>query len=219
MSTSQYAYPPSSDGASLGKALGDVFKQAKLRNYSGTSNFLGADSSSIHGVSYVPAKVTGGNILCSNTSQTDSLQLSASAAYNHRMHSNITGAVGIPGASSPVSSLMSGPSSASTISSNFSFLTSRNRYYLSKSFDIEDDLEFCPEIPESQFNGIKKFNPYTASVFSPSQDSVHLSRPESPNANFSSRSHTPHTPRTNKALEIVNPQTRMRVASPPACNK
>lgn len=98
---------------------------------------------------------------------------------------------------------------------NYSFHTPRLRYYLSKSFDIEDDMEFCPEIPE-HYSGnsphTKKFNPYTASVFSPSHN------PISPTA-ASATAAAPlsprvHTPRLKKPLEIINPQTKLRVGSP-----
>lgn len=110
--------------------------------------------------------------------------------------------------------------------SNYSFHTPRLRYYLSKSFDIEDDLEFCPEIPEnySSSPSNKKFNPYTASVFSPSQ--IGRSSPPAASAmlygqNQNGNATQPfnlsprvHTPRIKKPLEIINPQTKLRVGSP-----
>lgn len=143
------------------------------------------------------------------------------APYAGHSHGHAhSGQMGIPGSASPTISLMSGPSSASTISSNYSLHSSRARYYLSKSFDIEDDLEFCPDIPETHAYNGKRFNPYTASIFSPSQESVDPSSPQSPAiVSVAPRAHTPHTPRTKKALDIVNPQTRMRVASPSIHNK
>ncbi|KAK6198570.1 uncharacterized protein RJT21DRAFT_115527 [Scheffersomyces amazonensis] len=118
-------------------------------------------------------------------------------------------------------------------SSNYSFHTPRLRYYLSKSFDIEDDLEFCPEISESYNTSptIKKFNPYTATVFSPSQEIHGSSGQHSSNSSTSSQqssslptsamSTSPrvHTPRIKKPLEIINPQTKMRVGSPAIQNK
>lgn len=147
-----------------------------------------------------------------------------SPAENYALRYTLNGTashpVAIPGSTSPLSSLMSGPSSLSTVLSNYSVRSSRNRYYLSKSFDLEDDLEFCPDIPETGTSHVKKFNPYTASVFSPSQEFQHTSRPQSPPlSGVAPRAHTPHTPRTRKALEIVNPQTRMRVLSPSFPNK
>lgn len=84
-------------------------------------------------------------------------------------------------------------SSAASSASNYSLHNPRVRYYLSKSFDIEDDLEFCPDIPENSAQQVKKFNPYTATSFSPSQ--------EAPSPRV-------HTPRIKKALEIVNPKLR-----------
>lgn len=109
-------------------------------------------------------------------------------------------------------------SSISSVSSSYSFHNPRLRYYLSKSFDIEDDMEFCPEINAENFNGgspgIKKFNPYTASVFSPTSNTNNINgdqispvsnRPQSPRVS---------TPRIRKPIEIINPQTKMRVSSP-----
>jgi hypothetical protein len=91
------------------------------------------------------------------------------------------------------------PASSTTSSvSSYSHHNPRIRYYLSKSFDIEDDLEFCPDIPDNNCQQIKKFNPYTATTFSPSQESV------SPRV---------HTPRIKKALEIINPKLRASPAN------
>jgi len=93
----------------------------------------------------------------------------------------------------------SSSSSTSSTSSNYSHQNPRVRYYLSKSFDLEDDLQFCPDIPDSSLlNQPKKFNPYTATTFSPSQETV------SPRV---------HTPRTKKPLEIVNPKLRSSPAT------
>lgn len=66
--------------------------------------------------------------------------------------------------------------------SNYLLQNPRMRYYLSKLFDIEDDLEFCPDIPEMQTSPtIRKFNPYTAALFSPTNFEVpHLPRPSTP---------------------------------------
>lgn len=107
---------------------------------------------------------------------------------------------------------LSSTSSASSSSSNYSLHNPRMRYYLSKSFDLEDDLEFCPEIPEnlpfSSSPTFKKFNPYTASVFSPTLQPVDLALPNVPSSPRVS------TPRIKKPIEIVNPHTKVRVGSP-----
>lgn len=114
-------------------------------------------------------------------------------------------------------SLGSSVSTVSSMSSSYSFHNPRLRYYLSKSFDIEDDMEFCPEIPDWN-NGTspstKKFNPYTASVFSPGSTGVSMN-----NDQISPITNPPHSPRVNtprirKPIEIINPQTKMRVGSP-----
>lgn len=105
--------------------------------------------------------------------------------------------------------LSSASSTTSSVNSNYSLHNPRLRYYLSKLFDAEDDLEFCPEIPEFSNTSptIKKFNPYTASVFSPTAHAgeAPVAAPLSPRTN---------TPRLKKPIEIVNPHTKMRVGSP-----
>lgn len=104
-------------------------------------------------------------------------------------------------------------STSSSVSSNYSLHNPRMRYYLSKSFDAEDDLEFCPDIPESlTLNSsptFKKFNPYTALVFSPTAN--HGELPLSPNVPSSPRV---LTPRIKKPIDIINPHTKVRVGSP-----
>lgn len=112
---------------------------------------------------------------------------------------------------STTGSLSSTSSASSSASSNYSLHNPRMRYYLSKSFDLEDDLEFCPEIPENFTLGssptFKKFNPYTASVFSPTLQPVDLALPVPSSPRVS-------TLRIKKPIEIVNPHTKMRVGSP-----
>lgn len=100
--------------------------------------------------------------------------------------------------------------SSSLVTSNYSLHNSRLRYYLSKSFDAEDDMEFCPDIPESfNSNHNKKFNPYTASVFAPT---AFVGEPPAlPGSLDSPKS---NTPRLRKPVEIVNPHTKVRIGSP-----
>lgn len=128
-------------------------------------------------------------------------QIAASPTFPGVMYLN-----GTPnGAGSTGSSVSSSSSSTGT---NYSLHNPRLRYYLSKSFDAEDDLEFCPDIPEQNSNNsptIKKFNPYTASVFSPTAlPDLQVSNSQTP------RVRTP----LKKPIEIVNPHTKMRVGSP-----
>lgn len=122
--------------------------------------------------------------------------------------------------SSASSTTSSMGSSINSSLSNYSFHAPRLRYYLSKSFDIEDDMEFCPDIPEMSGNSppTKRFNPYTASVFSPVIQAESNHEPMSPPH---SRAQSPrvHTPRIKKPLEIINPQTKMRVGSSAIHNK
>ncbi|CAK9437573.1 uncharacterized protein LODBEIA_P19510 [Lodderomyces beijingensis] len=166
---------------------------------------------------------------------------------------------------SSTTSSMFGPTLSNTLagssSSSYSFHTPRLRYYLSKSFDIEDDLEFCPEIPTDHLHGyghgipgghggslfgvggnnspsLKKFNPYTATVFSPSheisqqqqqqqqlqsqlqsQQQLHSQSRQAQQQQQQpqlSKQQSPRvvTPRIRKPLEIINPHTKMRVGSP-----
>ncbi|CAL1181258.1 unnamed protein product [Candida parapsilosis] len=112
-------------------------------------------------------------------------------------------------------------SHVSNTSSTYSFHNPRLRYYLSKSFDIEDDLEFCPEIVDHSATspGMKKFNPYTCTSFSPSQELSHhnvSSQGSAVSGSGGAGTNSPRasTPRIKKALEIINPQTKMRVGSP-----
>lgn len=119
----------------------------------------------------------------------------------------------LTGTNSGSGSLSSASSTASSVSSNYSLHNPRMRYYLSKSFDLEDDLEFCPDIPETNSGSptIKKFNPYTATVFSPT--SHHAEVPMSPDPAMP-QSPRVHTPRIKKPIEIVNPNSRVRIGSP-----
>lgn len=114
-------------------------------------------------------------------------------------------------------SLGSSVSTVSSLSSSYSFHNPRLRYYLSKSFDIEDDLEFCPEIPEWNSGAspnVKKFNPYTASVFSPGTTGAHMNNEQISPITNQPQSPRVNTPRIRKPIEIINPQTKMRVGSP-----
>lgn len=116
------------------------------------------------------------------------------------------------GSNNSGSSVSSASSTSPNVGSNYLLQNHRLRYYLSKSFDAEDDLEFCPNIPEHSSNGspmIKKFNPYTASFFSPTATSEHQ-----PMNSLTPRARTP----IRKPLEIVNQHSKMRVGSPAATN-
>lgn len=117
-------------------------------------------------------------------------------------------------------------SASSSIATSFSGASSislhapRLRYYLSKSFDVEDDLVFCPDIPEGMLQtspSIKKFNPYTATVFSPKSaaESIAAAGGHEPSSPMNNRPQLPraHTPRLRRPLEIVNPQTKMKIGA------
>lgn len=110
--------------------------------------------------------------------------------------------------------LSSSLSSSSSSSSNYSYAlhNPRLRYYLSKSFDAEDDLEFCPDIPDYVSSpSLKRFNPYTALVFSPTAVSEHGGAASGPRGAQGAL-----TPRVRKPIEIVNPHTKSRSSTPMA---
>lgn len=108
---------------------------------------------------------------------------------------------------------------------NFTSLYSnRARFNVSKGFELEDDLEFCPEIHEIRNNHFThhKFNPYTTTTYSPQVSPTLSNNNASPttktttpiNKNVSPASPRVITPRAKKVLEIVNPVTGLRVSSP-----
>lgn len=127
---------------------------------------------------------------------------------------------------------------ASNLSPNLNFASlysNRARFNASKGFDLEDDLEFCPEINESyshlhsssQNFTHHKFNPYTCATFSPQvsptsanalttspvpKTATNVTTPTS--SSLGERSPRVITPRAKKVLEIVNPVTGLRVSSP-----
>ncbi|KAG7663826.1 uncharacterized protein J8A68_002686 [[Candida] subhashii] len=154
-----------------------------------------------------------------NTSPTANISyLSPPGSSNNSLSSSVS-SVSQP---SSTNSMLANSNMLSANSSSYSFHTPRLRYYLSKSFDMEDDLEFCPDIPDTFHSSpsLKKFNPYTATTFSPSQDQT---SPKSTNSTTvsvgSNTSPRVHTPRIKKPLEIINPQTKMRIESPAIQNK
>ena len=82
------------------------------------------------------------------------------AYYNNNTYQQYTSPASLPTFSQALT-----PSLVSLVMLGYSFDNPRFRYYLLKLFDIEDDMEFCPDIPEML--APKKFNPYTAATFLP----------------------------------------------------
>lgn len=126
---------------------------------------------------------------------------------------------------SPIFNYDSVSTTSSSLNSNYGqygYSSHSMRYYLSKLFDVEDDLEFCPEIPEHNSPSMRKFNPYTASVFSPGSNntastiSINTTPVGTPMGGTNSNPSSPRvsTPRIRKPIEIVNPQTKLRINSP-----
>lgn len=110
----------------------------------------------------------------------------------------------------------------SNLSPNLNFASlysTRARFNASKGFDLEDDLEFCPEIHEHHTVQHHKFNPYTSHTFSPqaspSTPSAHTTSPiTKKDINAGNDGPKVITPRAKKVLDIVNPATGLRVSSP-----
>lgn len=109
----------------------------------------------------------------------------------------------------------------SNLSPNLNFASlysTRARFNASKGFDLEDDLEFCPEIHEHHTVQHHRFNPYKSHAFSPqnspSSSSVHTTSPVTKKDYGPSDAPKVITPRAKKVIEIVNPATGLRVSSP-----
>lgn len=108
------------------------------------------------------------------------------------------------------------PRSSGSPTLNFASLYSnRARLSASKGFDVEDDMEFCPEIPQSQAYTHHKFNPYTSTSFSPTvSPTAQPATTNSPKGDAMHMSPRAGTPRAKKVIEIVNPVTGLKVGSP-----
>ncbi|CCH44431.1 hypothetical protein BN7_3995 [Wickerhamomyces ciferrii] len=112
------------------------------------------------------------------------------------------------------------PRASNSPNLNFASLySSRARFHASKGFDLEDDLEFCPEIHEHHAVQHHRFNPYTSHTFSPKNSpstiAVDTTSPIT-RKDYTTTNESPKniTPRAKKVLEIVNPATGLRVSSP-----
>ncbi|EWC47965.1 hypothetical protein DRE_02847 [Drechslerella stenobrocha 248] len=113
-----------------------------------------------------------------------------------------------------------------------SLLNARYRYEAARSFDLDDDLEFCPALlSEEELQSVHSGSDRSSlSSGSPNGSPLqHQIQPSSATSPYSF-AHTayggpinyPHQPkaqpssqRTRNAIPIVNPNTGMRVSSPP----
>ncbi|QPG75578.1 hypothetical protein FOA43_002935 [Brettanomyces nanus] len=125
------------------------------------------------------------------------------------MFVNASPSVGIPGSTSLPSSASSSGYQSLALSSPQSSLSSlysshRTRFMSSKGFELEDDIEFCPQIVN--FANHSPVQTHSSNI----KNSVFMS-PSSPSTH--QRSPRVHTPRVRKALDIVNPHTGMRIES------
>jgi len=118
--------------------------------------------------------------------------------------------------------------------------TARYRYEAARSFDLDDDLEFCPVLlSDEELQSVYSGSSDRSSNSSGSPDASPLQRIAQPSsagssyslfsqtsfntaAMFNPPSHlklqqppTPPSSRTRNAIPIVNPNTGMRVSSPP----
>ncbi|EPS40186.1 hypothetical protein H072_5974 [Dactylellina haptotyla CBS 200.50] len=115
-----------------------------------------------------------------------------------------------------------------------SLLNARYRYEAARSFDLDDDLEFCPALlSEEELASVHSGSDRSSlSSGSPSGSPLQQQiQPSSASSSYSFSSHSSfggpmpsyhHQPkpqqaaqRTRNAIPIVNPNTGMRVSSPP----
>ncbi|GMM30015.1 hypothetical protein DAMA08_027600 [Martiniozyma asiatica (nom. inval.)] len=105
---------------------------------------------------------------------------------------------------------------------NQSIYAIRSRFICQKGFEVEDDMEFCPQIVtaaaiEAMDNNSIPNNASMTGIVNNSNLSGDANPNNSPLAQTAiSRSATPvggsSTPRVKKVLEIVNPHTGMRLS-------
>jgi hypothetical protein len=110
----------------------------------------------------------------------------------------------------------------------------RQRFEAGRSFDLDDDLEFCPNLlSETDMVSIHSSSSDRSSLSSGSPESSPQSHQVTPDAGFSLNSnsapyipsyqsqpallklHQPAATRIRNAIPIVNPSTGIRMASPP----
>lgn len=108
----------------------------------------------------------------------------------------------------------------------------RARFEAGRSFDLDDDLEFCPDLlTEEEIQSIssassdRSSNASGSPESSPMQHQIQptsfsLANPYGPyaynqNMYMKVQHSPPAVPRVRNAIPIVNPQTGLRVASPP----
>ncbi|KAK6540404.1 hypothetical protein TWF694_009203 [Orbilia ellipsospora] len=115
-----------------------------------------------------------------------------------------------------------------------SLINARYRYEAARSFDLDDDLEFCPALlSEEELASVHSGSDRSSlSSGSPNGSPLqHQIQPSSASSSYSFSSHSsfgapissyPHqskpqasAQRTRNAIPIVNPNTGMRVSSPP----
>lgn len=115
-----------------------------------------------------------------------------------------------------------------------SLLTARYRYEAARSFDLDDDLEFCPALLSEEELASVHSGSDRSSLSSGSPNGSPLQQQIQPSSASSSYSFSSHssfglpmnnyshqpkpqqvTQRTRNAIPIVNPNTGMRVSSPP----
>jgi len=112
-------------------------------------------------------------------------------------------------------------------------LTARYRYEAARSFDLDDDLEFCPALlsDEEIQSASSSIDGSSLSSGSPNGSPLQQQiQPSSVSSSYSYSSHPSygnplnsfplqgkmqHSQRSLKAIPIVNPNTGMRVSSPP----
>jgi hypothetical protein len=110
----------------------------------------------------------------------------------------------------------------------------RQRFEAGRSFDLDDDLEFCPNLlTESDMVSIHSSSSDRSSLSSGSPEASPQSHQVAPDSNFTLNSnsnpyipsyqsqpttlklHQPAATRIRNAIPIVNPSTGIRMSSPP----
>jgi hypothetical protein len=105
------------------------------------------------------------------------------------------------------------------------------RYEAARSFDLDDDLEFCPGLlsddemqsistvysdRSSSSSGSPNSSPLQMQIrLSSSSTSPYLSSQTTSPSNSNTKQHSSSASRQRNAIPIVNPHTGMRVSSPP----
>ncbi|KAI0154467.1 hypothetical protein GGR57DRAFT_115746 [Xylariaceae sp. FL1272] len=128
-----------------------------------------------------------------------------------------------------------GVKSMKELSESASVVAFRSQFEASRSFDLEDDMEFCPKLlTESDIVSISSASSDRSSLSSGSPNASPTQHPQQVASNFSLNSsspvfippsfqhqpsslklHQPAATRTRNAIPIINPANGLTMSSPP----